>query len=321
MQRRGSRGVQMPPLEEFPDGPRRTVLENLHALYRAADRPGVRTISDGLADGDFRATMNRTLVSQVFRGDQWPTAWQLDSLVRWLTGRAIDGRDPDAEANRFLALYQHAEAAGDLTSRAPVASRASLLVRFGNRLGSGVLLQDRTVLTRAYLLQEDEDLQEGRQRLAVRAIDSPGAWTDADVLWRDPELRGLAVLAPRGRVDGAAGARWAAPPPPGARVRIYGAHDSDSGRGDLRLEGIWLAGTTMGPTGSDGDWQLDVSVPPGSDGTSPSRIGRWLGGAAVLDESGRVIGVLSHQLQRTSFYWMTPFDVITAQVPLLARRR
>ncbi|MFB7356029.1 trypsin-like peptidase domain-containing protein [Streptomyces gardneri] len=187
--------------------------------------------------------------------------------------------------------------------------------------GSGVLLQDGTVLTRAYLLQEGEGSQEGRQLLGVRAIDSPRPWTKADVLWRDSELRGLAVLAPRGRVDGAAGARWSASPPPGARVRIYGAHDVHTGDGDFRLEGIWLAGTTMGPTGSDGDWQLDVSVPPGSDSTSPSSIGSGLGGAAVLDESGRVIGVLSHQLPRTSFYWMTPFDVITAQVPLLGRRR
>ncbi|MFE7552046.1 hypothetical protein [Streptomyces gardneri] len=83
------------------------------------------------------------------------TAWQLNSLVRWLATQAIDGRDPDAEANRFLALYQHAEATGDRTSRAPVATRASLLVRFGHRLGSGVLLQDGTVLTHAYLLAED----------------------------------------------------------------------------------------------------------------------------------------------------------------------
>ncbi|MFF3625451.1 serine protease [Streptomyces sp. NPDC002467] len=321
MQRRGSRGVQMPPLEEFPEGPRRTVLENLHALYRAADRPGVRTISDGLADGDFRATMNRTLVSQVFRGDQWPTAWQLDSLVRWLTRRAIDGRDPDAEANRFLALYQHAEVVGDLTSRAPVASRASLMVLCNTKLGLGVLLQDGTVLTRASLVTEDENSQPARRGLAVRAIDSSGPWTDADILWRDPELSGLAVLAPSSRVDGAAGARWGTVPPPGSRVRIYGVHDSRRGEGLHRIAGIWLAGTTMGPTGSDGGWQLDVSVPPDSDGMSPARIGNWLAGAAVLDESGRVVGVLSHQLPQTSFYWMTPFDVITAQVPSLARRR
>ncbi|MFD9081673.1 S1 family peptidase [Streptomyces erythrochromogenes] len=262
--------------------------------------------------------MNRTLVSQVFRGDQWPTAWQLDSLVRWLTGRAIDGRDPDAEANRFLALYQHAEAAGDLTSRAPVASRASLVVDSGDRRGAGVLLQDGTVLTRAYLLPEgDEDLQQGRQRLVVRAIDSlGGAWADAVVLWRDPEPSGFAVLAPSRKVDGVAGARWAAPPPPGARVRIYGAR-----HGEYGPEGVWLAGTAMGPSGAAGDWQLDVSVPAGRDGTDTSMPVRGIGGAAVLDESGRVVGVISHQMPRTTFHWMTPFDAITAQVPLLARRR
>lgn len=313
----------MPPLEEFPAGPRRTVLENLHALYRAADRPGVRTISDGLADGDFRATMNRTLVSQVFRGDRWPTAWQLDSLVRWLTKRAIDGSDPDAEASRFLALYQHAEASEDTTSRAPVAARSSVLVGFGFNLGLGVLLKDGTVLTRAYLLEERRNPRNDEPRAVVRAIDAPSGWTDAEVLWRDPKQGGLAVLAPSARVDGVVGARWGAPPPYGAGVRIYGCRDGYSDSGDPRLEGIWLAGTTMGPTGSDGEWQLDLSVPPRSNDawSSSGDIASRLGGGAVLDESGRVVGVLSYQLPETTFYWMTPFDVITAQVPLFARRR
>jgi len=186
--------MELPPLEEFPTGPRRVVLENLHALYRAADKPGVRTISEGLAQGDFRATMNRDLVAKVLSGRRWPTAWQLDSLVRWLATRAIDVKDPEAESGRLLWLYQQAEAERDGTVRSPAPTRSSILIRSRQEFGLGVLLGDGTVLTRAYVVEENT--VPDQERLLVRCVDGvQGPSCPARVTWRSPGYpMGLAVL-------------------------------------------------------------------------------------------------------------------------------
>ncbi|MET8451650.1 hypothetical protein [Streptomyces sp. NPDC005209] len=270
----------------------------------------MRTISAGLAKGDFRATMNRDLVAKVLSGRQWPTAWQLDSLVRWLASRAIDGKEPDAEAGRLLWLYQQAEAEGDGTLRSPGPTRSSLVIASNFFLGMGVLLADGTVLTRAYVVGDNPSL-------GVRSVDRPGTWCEASVAWRTPEdPEGFAVLAPETVIAGAAGARWGAPPRSGARVRIYGArtrHDSDG----QRLDGLWLAGIVMGPSGAEGDWQLDFALP-----TEPKdEFLRGIAAAGVLDESGRVVGVVSHAMLGSSFIWMTPFDTIADQVPSITRRQ
>ncbi|GAB7035984.1 CBS domain-containing protein [Streptomyces sp. NPDC021749] len=116
--RRGVRGVELPSLEEFAAGPRRTLLEELHVLYRAAGPLSVRAISEGIKeeeDDGFRATMDRNLVSALLSGRRWPTEYQLETLVRFLAQRALRRKSPDEEANEFARL--HRAAANDRTER------------------------------------------------------------------------------------------------------------------------------------------------------------------------------------------------------------
>ncbi|MFD8412138.1 hypothetical protein ACFV2Q_10335 [Streptomyces sp. NPDC059650] len=266
----------------------------------------MRTISAGLADGDFRATMDRDLVSKVLNGTRWPTAWQLDSLVRWFAGRAIDGRNPAIEASRFLGLYQQAVEEGDGTVRAPAPSRSALLVYFRRQTWSGVLLHDGTVLTQSLDLAEESGPLNG-DRVEVRSVDGPQNGSEADVLMRGTSRTGFTVLAPRHPLQGAAAARWAPAPPIGGRVRAYLTHTS---RRDNRLEGLWLAGTVLGPSGPDGDWQLDMTL---TIEPNEARIGDVAAGAGVLDESGRLVGAITRRLPGTSFYWMAPVDTIERQ--------
>ncbi|QMU69618.1 trypsin-like peptidase domain-containing protein [Streptacidiphilus sp. P02-A3a] len=308
--------MELPPLEEFPAGPRRVVLEDLHALYRAAGGPGVRVISAGLAEGDFRATMNRDLVARVLSGRQWPTAWQqLDSLVRWLALRSIDSREPTAEADRFLRLYQLAAAERDGTVRAPASTDSTVLVFMGRHsgppdwglVGMGVVLANGTVLTRGHVADRARD--DGLM-VVVRLV-SGNAGSRARVSYRAAGEPGFAVLTPDTPIAGAPGVRWGPRPSPGARVRLYLTHG-------FECESLWIAGTTMGPSGADGAWQLDAALP--SDSGNPDGIKlNGFAGAPVLDDSGRVVGIVSRR--HGQFVWMTPVDVIVSQMPSIAHRQ
>lgn len=314
--------MQLPPLDEFPAGPRRVVLEALHVLYRAADGPGVRKISAGLAEGDFRATMNRDLVAKVLSGRQWPTAFQVDSLVRWLADRAIDVKDTDAEAARFLWLYEQADAQADRTVRSPAATRSAIIVASEGKLcGLGVLLTDGTVLTRSYVVADGDG--HTLESLRVRPVDADRSTSgEASVRWRAPEdddgPARFAVLAPKVPIAGAVGAKWEAPPPNGARVRFYGVHRPYSGS---PLEGLWLAGTVMGPSGRHGAVQLDCVLPAEGEPSQPTGTIFRIQSAGVLGESGRVVGIVSRHLRNTNCVWMTPSDLIADQVPAATRRR
>ncbi|MFF3323630.1 serine protease [Streptomyces sp. NPDC002889] len=313
MSRRGARGVELPPVEEFPAGPRRVLLENLHILYRAADQPGVRAISEGLADGDFRATMNRDLVAKILGGRRWPTAWQLDSLVRWLADRAIGPADVKDEVVRFLRLYELAEGDGTLRMQSPTNSRIRITRAEGQSVGAGVLLGDGSVLTRAHVVGErtkdyyrntltDEDV-------LIQCVEGDQKSRRAHLLWSSqlpPDGWDLTLLTLEPAIGRRAGPRWGAPRA-GARVRVYGfpkaAHE----------DGVWFTGNVIGPGGGNGDWQLDLARP---DALSF----QGFSGAGVYDDSGFVIGLISTALPNTTFAWMTPPEVLARTVPSWPRQ-
>lgn len=106
----GSRRVELPGVDQVPEGPKRELLVELHKLFQLADSPGLRGLSAEIADRlHLSATMNRDLLSKIFSGKRWPTIRQIDSLVRVLAEKSIRKIDVDAEAERFHQLWMSAE--------------------------------------------------------------------------------------------------------------------------------------------------------------------------------------------------------------------
>ncbi|WP_216917400.1 S1 family peptidase [Nocardia noduli] len=310
--------MEIPPVEQFAAGPRRAVLESLHELYRAADGPGIRTISEGIAAGDYRATMNRDLVAKILSGTRWPTAWQLDSLVRWLAVRAVDDRTPETEAQRFQGLHERAAAARDTTSRLvsdPNGSAVQVVSNPGRtryQVGMGVLLSSNAVLTHAFVLEAPRLTAQGKMAYkvpeAVEVIPVSGRYRarypgQLD-WWDDSDQHGLAVLKLEKPIPEVSRIQWTTPSPD-ARVRVFGIADDGTG--------IWAQGTV---TGQHGDiWQLDLhNAPPLQGGNAGAYQG--FAGAAVLDSSGRAVGIMTSVWARgTRTYFMTSANSIASKVP------
>ncbi|MFJ9554190.1 hypothetical protein ACIRPH_10255 [Nocardiopsis sp. NPDC101807] len=284
--------MELPSVGEFPEGPRRTFLEGLHALYREADRPSVRMISHGLSEGDFRATMNRDLVSKVLNGRVWPTLWQAESLARWLGERAMGVDDVENEVGEHLKRYRTAEFDGTLRSSPPSISRARISIG-DDPIGAGVVLRDGRVLTAKFVV---DVITKESETIRVHSIDHKVEF-HADLAWTSSsDLDGLAVLQPVGVSIGRPYASWKNPTE-GERVRIYGFPE---------FGGLWKTGTVVGPRSEDGSWQLEI----------PSTENGWgFGGAAVYSDSGFALGLFQGGPSIDSFAWMTPLSEISRITP------
>ncbi|MHB9856613.1 S1 family peptidase [Streptomyces krungchingensis] len=307
---RGSRGIDLPSERDYPDGPRRRLLEALHVLYRAADTPGVRVVSEGLAAGDFRATMNRDLVAKVLSGRQWPTAYQLDSLVRWFAERAVTVRDPEQEAARFHEL--HEQAAGDTVVKTRPAMTVSTrpFVRISGdsgTVGAGVLLGNGHVLTRAHVVdslnRRDESAHEP---ILVVPADGTHSTYEASVVWRIPhhgvamddevDLALLSFSTPLVPTDTASVGQ----PHSGEAVKLFGYPEGYDA-------GVWREGVLVGQAHNNW-WQVQVR--------GDSELGfEGYSGAAVLNPDNVVVGIVAARSHTGGIVWITSFLDAAAQLP------
>lgn len=117
--------IELPAEDVVPPGPYRRMLLELHQLYRAAGRPGLRSISAEIrANNDLPATLSHEAIRQLLRGlggiPRWST---LKSLVWVLVQRTHAHRSSDVEVERFRHLW---EAAG---TTSPVPTSASTIQR------------------------------------------------------------------------------------------------------------------------------------------------------------------------------------------------
>jgi len=97
-------GISMPGPEQVPLGPRRTLLEELHRLYRQAGTPSTRALRDAVkGNGALEATTSHDTVAAMLRGERI-TGPTLRSLVWVLAEQAKV--DPVATRNRFNQLWE-----------------------------------------------------------------------------------------------------------------------------------------------------------------------------------------------------------------------
>ncbi|MFB7031458.1 MULTISPECIES: hypothetical protein [unclassified Streptomyces] len=90
-----------PPL--LPPGPRQTLSEELHRLHRRAGWPSVRDLARALGAG----VASSSRIHDAFTKPRLPDWGLVDALVTALSER-IPRADPDAESERFHALWETA---------------------------------------------------------------------------------------------------------------------------------------------------------------------------------------------------------------------
>jgi hypothetical protein len=90
----------------LPAGPRRDLVLALREAYRAAGSPSFRRIEAAVADNDgYDDTVSRQSISLLLGGTFIPRWSKIDCLVRQLATTSNPRRDPDAQAARFLLLW------------------------------------------------------------------------------------------------------------------------------------------------------------------------------------------------------------------------
>jgi len=99
-------GIELPGEDRLPPGPARDLAVALHELYRRAGRPGLRTISKAIADGDFRDTVSHEAVSDMLNGKGVPRWSKLECVVRQLADWNSPRLDPDQTASHFLSMWE-----------------------------------------------------------------------------------------------------------------------------------------------------------------------------------------------------------------------
>ncbi|MGI5178200.1 helix-turn-helix domain-containing protein [Dactylosporangium sp. CA-152071] len=106
--------LQPPSSRALPDGPLRTLVVELHHLYRQAGYPGVKKISGEIRDrDDLPDAVSHETVSKILQGEVLPRWSKLESLVRVLAGWSVDRPVPDEEAKRFQRLWHVAGGSPD----------------------------------------------------------------------------------------------------------------------------------------------------------------------------------------------------------------
>ena len=106
----GGRGIPEPSEQELPPGLHRDLVLAVRALYRAAGFPSVRTIADGIKDGDeeFPDLMNHQLVAEFLRGRTLSTLPKVQSLAMYLAVQQTPRRDRDETRTHITALWDQA---------------------------------------------------------------------------------------------------------------------------------------------------------------------------------------------------------------------
>lgn len=83
-------------MEELPRGPVRDFVEELHMLWRAARRPDLRTVEQGVADMDGKGAVSREQFRRMLWGKTVPATWaNVEAVFLLLCERS--GIDPDRD--------------------------------------------------------------------------------------------------------------------------------------------------------------------------------------------------------------------------------
>jgi hypothetical protein len=212
-----------------PPGPRRMLVEALHALYRGAGKPSMRRIAKAATDGPFRDTVSHETVSAVLNGKGGLPRWEkVDAVVRVLAGWNVPPADPDDEARRIQQLWHAAQdelpAAGTADPAAPPGDEA---------VGSGSGWQPRRWGRRRPAAAASIAAAVAAVLAATAAIAAMGAWPSHP-----------AGRQPRRPGPGAAEhAQHRAPAPPGT-IQIQAASLSPPLAGSLARNGTAAASVT-----------------------------------------------------------------------------
>lgn len=104
----GGRGIAEPSEQELAPGAHRDLVLAVRALYRTAGFPSVRSIADGIRDGEYPALMNHQMVSEFLSGRTLSSLAKVQSLAMYLAAQQTPHRDPDETRTYFAALWDQA---------------------------------------------------------------------------------------------------------------------------------------------------------------------------------------------------------------------
>ncbi|CAC36790.1 hypothetical protein [Streptomyces coelicolor A3(2)] len=171
--------IAMPCEDEVPPGPRRDLLQALHALYEDAGYPGLRTLAAEISsnkDDRLLGCPNREGIAGLLRGSftTAPVWANLQALVRVLAAWSHRRPDPDEEESRFHTLWRSA-AQPENTPHSEADAWADDPALYQRELP--YQLQGRRVSVPALTAWHDEQRDE-KSRRALPAIALQALWTD-----------------------------------------------------------------------------------------------------------------------------------------------
>lgn len=118
-------GSELPGPDVLPHGPQRTLTVELHGLHQAAGLPSARLVEAWVrGDPQCTETVSHTTFRTMLRGTTLVSWIKWAAVVRVLAAHAVPLAVPEAQIERFHALWLGAAAPGDAPSPPPVPTPA-----------------------------------------------------------------------------------------------------------------------------------------------------------------------------------------------------